>query len=362
MYAGIDDHYLAHHGVLGMKWGVRNAETLARYSRDRHQSMSDRDYNKLIRNAVKAETRKHSDRHLTDEQKKALKIAIGAAAVAAVATVSVVALSRNPALVKNFTREIDPSGFAKKLKDSTPEADLKAVNYGYGVFEGRSNNCVLCSMAYDLRRRGFDVRAGSSVRGFDQYKFAEDLYSRPGGLEKGCIVASDDLMHLSRDGVPKLSDFTKPVEDKYKSGVSSLDELFKKQRELNEATSAYGKALREYKDARLSASLKPSPERIEKTLLAQGEGARGAIGISLKPFGGHSIVYEVRDGKVLFPDAQTGKYHDLNKLMRRMSDKAEVEFVRYDNAEPNLERLKSLNYIQNTLMGEAAAIYQKRQK
>ena len=31
----MENNYLAHHGVKGQKWGVRNAETAARYARDR---------------------------------------------------------------------------------------------------------------------------------------------------------------------------------------------------------------------------------------------------------------------------------------------------------------------------------------
>lgn len=39
-YEDGSDGYLSHHGVKGMKWGVRNAETIARYSRQAKRSVS----------------------------------------------------------------------------------------------------------------------------------------------------------------------------------------------------------------------------------------------------------------------------------------------------------------------------------
>ncbi len=46
--------YLAHHGVLGMKWGVRNAETLRRYASEGGAKPSKRQVKKAIRENKKA--------------------------------------------------------------------------------------------------------------------------------------------------------------------------------------------------------------------------------------------------------------------------------------------------------------------
>lgn len=48
----------------------------------------------------------------------------------------------------------------KKTANSTAEEDLKVINENYNPENiATSNNCAYCSVAYDLRRRGYDVEA-----------------------------------------------------------------------------------------------------------------------------------------------------------------------------------------------------------
>lgn len=74
--------YLEHHGVLGMKWGVRNAETLARYNRGTSAEFEAR--------CVKAGYSKGQARRMANGRDALKKVAIGTLAVAGVAAAGVV--------------------------------------------------------------------------------------------------------------------------------------------------------------------------------------------------------------------------------------------------------------------------------
>lgn len=129
--------YLTHFGVKGMKWGVRNAETLARYARG-----------KVMDAVNEAQDVIGGGGGFTDEE--------------------------------NEEEENEHSDlWEKKKREGRPEEDMYEVNPFYN--EGAHNlfqrgdgqiryskevsliNCATCSLVYDLRRRGYDVSANATT-------------------------------------------------------------------------------------------------------------------------------------------------------------------------------------------------------
>ena len=56
------DAYLSHHGIKGMKWGVRSAETLAKYGQGGGSKPSKKEVKKAIKNSRKAYAKQNGKR------------------------------------------------------------------------------------------------------------------------------------------------------------------------------------------------------------------------------------------------------------------------------------------------------------
>lgn len=133
--------------------------------------------------------------------------------------------------------------------------DIAAVNHNGAADElGRGTNCLYCTTAYEMRRRGYDVQAQQDwvggIRG-----------DMPAAMFEG---AKNEILY----------DFS--------STPMSSDERYVK--------TAY------------------ATQVLMETVEAQGEGARGYIGVQWAGGqGGHSMAYEVVDGQMHLIDCQTGE-------------------------------------------------------
>lgn len=328
-FADIKLSELEHHGIDGQKWGKRNGPPYPLDSED-HSTAEKRamDGNEKTR---KINNLERSAKEFYDMQSKSLseikkitadidrdKSKAGGLSKDVVSEImydSVVALIdptkavanlvdraasagianiKEKAYLKNREQncEIDPqTGLYKKnnvgLKLNS-EQDCKKTNPAFRNFNSNtSNNCQLCTIAWDLRRRGYDVIAGKDSFG---YAFAnlKDLYPNA-----------------------KLN-MVSGLNDKGKWNKRSLW------------------------------------NNCETEILQQGNGARGQLAISYTTGGAHSMGYEVKNNKVVYYCPQSGNVYGGTSILSNFTHSKDplyactsgITYTRLDNIEPNYSKIK----------------------
>lgn len=210
---------------------------------------------------------------------------VGGAAMTAVGVASTVSAGRtvveaikaeakgNQIERRKKSEPIDPkSGFHINTQNMTEQENVQAVNAKYKNLDcGTKNNCVLCSVTYEMRRRGYDVTANAADEGY----YMADIYR----------------------WFPKAQPQKVPV-----STFNDTD--------------------------------------FKNMCLAQGEGASGVVMVTWYNGSGHAMHYQVKKGKVIVTDAQSGDVYDdgLNKLATLVND---VSICRLDNQEPDYQALRA---------------------
>lgn len=287
---------LEHHGIKGMHWGERNGPP---YPLDSSISTG--------KSLKKDHVSKSKKGEQSDKQGIIIPVSLGlyagmmavyAAALGISATVAGIKDAKAKKLEKKVEKDIascetDPkTKLPKKNREYTEKEDLEYVNPGYNRIDNNNstNNCVRCTMAYELRKRGYNVTAAKSISGCNGEEFAQKLF----GAKKRTYIEGYGKIKT------KLSD---PTQTK------------------------------EWQDRKIAAS-EGKAKAYDPTVaaLSKQKNARGQMIVTWPSgYSGHSFIYEVKNGNVRFLDAQNGKIYTEKAARELFGSVLFVSYQRLDN-------------------------------
>ena len=164
---------------------------------------------------------------------------------------------------------------------------MKKVNPDYSPYDDATGrNCANCTAAYELRCRGYDVKAA-------EYENVGEYFINGTTFRHDYYYKDAKKITLDSDG------------NEYKSALNGT---------------------------KLQKDFDYSASKVESSIVKlSGKSTRGDISVEWKSGGGHSMVYEVNDnGAVVIRDCQTNNVYDVGDIAGLVNH---ISITRTDNLE-----------------------------
>jgi hypothetical protein len=192
---------------------------------------------------------------------------------------------------------------APELKGNWSADQIKSlivpdINEGYPDAIGSGMNCRRCTFAYEMRRRGFDVRATRTPTASGQNAI---------GLFNVLDTESKDVSQ--RSGMKLLTHPPRMT-----------------------LTNSPADRILQIAESHGSVNKIDAPENIFSVLSKQPERSRGELGVFWQGGGGHSMAYEIINGVPHIFDGQTGEmYSSMTDVATKLPEIGAAGFTRLDN-------------------------------